>query len=106
MITDMQSAFIVFFYFIIAWFAGVFGWPPTTDMVITSYVLKYNNLSNKYKKYIKKYDNLSLNSCCLTADRYQHEIEAKCVSQSKMAAKAWNDQASAINTRGTKTRRK
>ena len=33
-------------------------------------------------------------------DRYQHEIEAKCVSQSKMAAEDWNDLASATNTRG------
>ena len=34
----------------------------------------------------------------------QLEIEAKCVSQSKMAAKVWNDLASPINTRGTEKR--
>ena len=28
-----------------------------------------------------------LNSSCLASDRYQYEIEAKCVSQSKIAAK-------------------
>ena len=44
---------------------------------------------------------LDLNSSCLASDRYQHEIEAKCVRQSKMAAKAKNDLASAINTSGT-----
>ena len=34
-------------------------------------------------------------------DRYQHDIEATCVTWSKMVAKVWNDLASAINTRGT-----
>ena len=29
-----------------------------------------------------------LNSSCEASDQYQHEIEAKCVSQSKMGAKA------------------
>ena len=41
-----------------------------------------------------------LNSSCLASDRYQHDIEAKSVNQSKMAAKAWNDLASPINAHG------
>ena len=37
----------------------------------------------------------------LASDRGQHEIEAKCVSQSEMAAEASNDLASSVSTRGT-----
>ena len=42
-----------------------------------------------------------MNSCCPASDRYQHEIEEKSVSQSKKVAKAGNDLAFVINTRGT-----
>ena len=31
---------------------------------------------------------VQINSFCLASDQFYHEIEAKCVSQSKMAAKA------------------
>ena len=68
-----------------------FGWSPTKDMLTTSYSFEIHNKAAWY----------SPNSSRLASDQYHHEIEAKCVSQSKMAAKAWNDLASAINTRGT-----
>ena len=42
-----------------------------------------------------------LNLSCPASDRYHHEIEAKCVSLSKMAAKDWNDLVSMITTHGT-----
>lgn len=70
------------------WYLYVsFGWPPTTDMAMTSYFLKFT---------IKH-----LNSSCLASDLHQLEIEVECVTKSKIAAKAWNGQASMINTRGT-----
>ena len=47
-------------------------------------------------KFTIKQLEMSLNSSCLTSHQYLHEIEAKCVSQSKMGAKARNDLASAI----------
>ena len=37
---------------------------------------------------------LEFKSSCLASGGHQHEIEAKCVSQFKVAAKAWNDLAS------------
>ena len=69
-----------------------FGWPPTTDMVITSYF------------WISQWSNL--NSTFQASVWFLHDIEAKRVSQSKMAARAWNDLAPAINTRGTEKRHK
>ena len=71
-----------------------FGWPTTTDMVITSYF--WNSQQSSW-------DNL--NSFCVASGRYQHEIEAKRVSQLKMAAKGRIDLVSAtIPARHRKTR--
>ena len=73
--------------------------PPTIDMVITSYF--WNKKKKKKRKKKKEKLQLEFKSSCLASDGHQHEIEAKCVSQFKMAAKAWNDLASASNTRRT-----
>ena len=69
----------------------LFDWSSTTDIAITSYF--WNSPKAAWD---------SLYSSCPASDRYdyQQDIEAKSVSQPKMVTKAWNDQASAISTRG------
>ena len=62
---------------------------------LTTYYRQGHNLD------LLKFTTKQVNSSCLALDWSQYEIKAKCVSQPKMAAKAWNDLASAINTHRT-----
>ena len=76
------------------WDVRVFFW------MITYYRHGHNLVLSKFT--INQLEiHFSLNSACLTLDRYQHDIESKRINPYKITAKAWNNLASAINTRGT-----